>query len=81
MEMKRINYKNSEETLCFLQRENHRTVLSWKGPLKVNLVQLPCNDQGYLQLDQVVQSPSCLILNISRERASTTSLGNLFQVL
>lgn len=34
---------------------NHST--AWKGLLKVTLFQSPCNVQGHLQLDQVVQSP------------------------
>ena len=34
--------------------------LSWKGKqmtFKGHLLQLPCNEQGHLQLDQVAQSP------------------------
>ncbi|KAK4823689.1 hypothetical protein QYF61_005755 [Mycteria americana] len=48
------------------------------GTFKGHLVQPPCNEQGHLQLDQVAQSPSKLTLNVSRDGASTTSLGNLF---
>jgi len=50
-----------------------------EGVLKDHLVQLLYNGQGHLQLDQVAQSP--MTLNVSRNRASTTSLGNLFQYL
>jgi len=38
--------------------QNHRTI-EWfglEGTFKGHLVQLPCNEQGYLQLDQVAQS-------------------------
>jgi len=52
--------------------------LELEGILKGHLVQLPCNEQGHTQRDQVVQSPA---LNASRDRASTTSLGNIFQSL
>jgi len=34
----------------------------------------PCSEQGHLPLDQVAQSP--LVLHVSRDGASTTSLGN-----
>ena len=43
------------------------------------LVQLPCNEQGHLQLDYARRSSSSLTLNVSRDRAPTTTLGNLFQ--
>jgi len=38
---------------------NHRTVVSFEleGTFKSPLVQLPCNEWGHLQLDQVVQCP------------------------
>ncbi|KAK4807110.1 hypothetical protein QYF61_018451 [Mycteria americana] len=50
-----------------------------EGNFKGHLVQPPCNEQGHLQLDQVAQSPDKLTLTVSRDGASTTSLGNLFQ--
>jgi len=28
----------------------------WEGTFKGHLVQLPCNEQGYLQIDQIAQS-------------------------
>lgn len=31
-----------------------------EGTIKGHLAQLPCNDQGHLQLDQVAQSLPCL---------------------
>jgi len=37
----------------------------------------PCNEEGHAQLDQV--TPSSAVLNVSRDRASTASLGNLSQ--
>jgi len=52
-----------------------------EATLKGHLVQLPCSEQGHPQVDQVAQSPSILTLRVSREGASTTSLGYLFQCL
>ena len=37
----------------------------------------PCNEEGHAQLDQV--TPPSAVLNVSRDRASTASLGNLSQ--
>lgn len=45
--------------------------------LVVYLVQPP--EQGRVQLDQVVQDPSQLTSDVSRDEPSTTSLNNLFQ--
>lgn len=45
--------------------------------LVVYLVQPP--EQGRVQLDQVVQDPSQLTSDVSRDEPSTTSLSNLFQ--
>ncbi|KAK4827482.1 hypothetical protein QYF61_018782, partial [Mycteria americana] len=50
-----------------------------KGTFKGHLVQPPCNEQGHLQLDRLLRAPSNLTLNVSRDGASATSLGNLFQ--
>jgi len=50
-------------------------IIKWfelEGTLKGHLVQLPWNEWGHLQLDQVSLSPSSLTLNVSRDRASTT---------
>ena len=52
-----------------------------EGTSKGHLVQLSCADQGHLQLDQVLRALSSLTLSVSGDRASTTSLGNLFQYL
>jgi len=49
-----------------------------EGTFKGHVVQLLCDEQGHLQLDQVAQS---LTLNVSRDGASIASLGNLFQCL
>ena len=48
-----------------------------EGSLKSHLVQLSYNEQGHLQLDQDAQSPSSLTLGVSRDGASTISLGSL----
>jgi len=47
-----------------------------EGTFRGHLAQHPCSEQGHLQLDQVAQSPSNLTLNVSRDGACTTSLGN-----
>ena len=51
------------------------------GALKGCLVLLPCNEQGHLQLHQVLRAQSNLTLNVSRDGASTTCLGNLCHCL
>jgi len=43
------------------------------------LVQPPCSEQEHLQLDQAAQSPVQPDLSVSRDEASTTSLGNQLQ--
>ena len=61
-------------------QQHHRTITELselEGTSKGHLVQLPANEQGHLQEDQV--APSSLTLNVSKDGASTTSLGNLFQ--
>ena len=52
-----------------------------EGSLKCHLVQLPCNEQGHLQIEKVLRAPSGLTLSVSRDGASVTSLGNLFHCL
>jgi len=67
-----------KETICSLES------FELEGILKDYLVQLPCNEQGYLQLHQVLRAQSSLIwmdIQVSRDGTSTTSLGNLFQCL
>ena len=63
------------------ESQNQRTIklLELGGTTKGHLVQLPSREQGHLQLNQVFRAPSSLILSVSRDGASTTSLGNLFQ--
>ena len=60
---------------------NHRILESFEleGTTKGHLVQPSCNEQGHLQLRQGARALSSLTLNVSRDLASTTSLGNLFQ--
>jgi len=50
-----------------------------EGTLKGHVVQLPCNEQGHLQLDQAFRAPSSLTFYVSRDGAATASLGNLCQ--
>ena len=65
------------------QHHNRRIIESFEleGTLNGLLVQLLCNEQGHARLDQGTQSPSSLTLDVSRDGAAITSLGNLFQCL
>ena len=47
-----------------------------EGALTGHLIQLSCNEQGHLQLDQFAQSR--LILSVSKDEAPTAISGNLF---
>lgn len=46
-----------------------------EGTLKGQLVPLPCSDQGYPHLHQVLRAWSSMTLNISKDVASTAPLG------
>ena len=52
-----------------------------EGTFKGHLDQLSCDEQGHPQLDQVTYSLVSLALKVSSGRASTMSLGNVFQCL
>ena len=52
-----------------------------EGTLKGHLVQLPCNKQGHLQLHQELRALGSLTLDVSRDGAPTTFVGNLCQCL
>jgi len=47
--------------------------LELEGTLKGDLVQLPCNEQGHPQLDQVLRALSSLTSNVSKDGSSTSS--------
>ena len=51
------------------------------GTLKGHLIQPSCNEQGHLQLDQVLRAQSSLTASVTRNGSSTTSLGSLCQCL
>ena len=62
--------------------------LGWKRPPRIIRFQSPRHRQGHQPPDLVAQgktklprAPSNLVLNASRDRASTTSLRSLFQHL
>jgi len=60
---------------------NHKAVV-WVGShLNDHPVLTPCDEHGYLPLDQDVKAPSNLAFSISRDGTYTASLGNLFQNL
>jgi len=63
--------------------EEHRMMESveLEGTLKGHLDQLHGDEQGPLQLEQMLRDPPIQTLNVSRAGAFTTSLGNLFQCL
>jgi len=59
--------------------------LGLAGTPRIIKFQPPCHRQGHqppdLVLDEVARAPSNLVLSTFRDRASTTSLGSLFQHL
>jgi len=58
---------------------NHRIIecFGLEGTFRGHLAQTPCSEQGHLT--RLLRVPSILTLNVSRDGASTTFLGNLFQ--
>ena len=70
----------NHDTIFYLSHI-HRIIecFGLEGTFKGHLAQTLCSEQGHLQLDQVAQSPVQLALNVSRDGASTMSLGNLCQ--
>ena len=66
---------------CFLEDQRIIKSSELEGTLKGHLVQPPCSEHGHPQVDQVLRAPSSLTLGVSRDGASTTSLGNLLQCL
>jgi len=52
--------------------------LELEGTFKGRLVQLPCHEQGHLQLDQEFRALSSLTLSVSKDGAFAASVGNLF---
>ena len=55
--------------------------LGGKGPLKVIASNAPATCRDIINWIRVLRAPSNLTLNVPRDRASTTSLGNLGQGL
>ena len=53
--------------------------LDQKGPLKVIWSNCPAMNKDTYSYIRLLRVPSSLTLNVSRDRASTISLGNLFQ--
>lgn len=78
---------SKSSSLCFLKmvpvKFGDITIESIRleGTLNSHLLQYPCNEQGgvYLQINWVSQGPIKLTFSFSRDGATTTSLGNLFQ--
>ena len=62
---------------------NHRIIGSFEleGTFKDCPVQLPSNEQGHPQLHQVLRALPSLTSGVSRDGASSTSLGNLCHCL
>ena len=63
------------------ESQNHGIIEQFglEGTFKGHPVQLPCNKQEQIQLDQVAWSPVQPELECSQGGASTTSLGSTFQ--
>ena len=55
--------------------------LESEGTPEGHLVQLPCNEQGHRSYIRLPRALSSLALKVSRDGASITALGNLFQCL
>lgn len=53
--------------------------LGLEGTLKGHVAQPPCHGQGHFNKIRLLRAPSSLTLRVSRDGASTTSLGNLSQ--
>ena len=75
--------KSEKKSSLSLGPQKVHRIMEWfglEGTLK-DLVQPPGHGQGHLSLGQVTESPVHLTLNTSKDGASTTSLGDLFQCL
>lgn len=64
-----------------LQNQRVKELFELEGNFKDHLFQLPFTQQGHPQLDRLLRVLSSLALDVSRDRASIVSLGNLFQWL
>jgi len=53
--------------------------LSWKGPLKDIKSNFPAMNRDTYSSIRVLRALPSLALNVYKDRASTNSLGNLFQ--
>ena len=73
----------SKEQQCSETPENHRIIESFElvVTLEGHVDQLPYNEQGHPHLSQVLRALFSLTFSVSRDRASTMSLGNLCQCL
>ena len=62
---------------CATIQDFHRMIelFGLERTFRGHLVQLPCNEQGHLQLHQVLRAPSSLTSSVSRDTASTTFLS------
>lgn len=58
MKERNTNRKHGKNSCCYeIESQNHKNILI-RRDLKSHLVQLLCNEQRHLQLDQVAQSPT-----------------------
>lgn len=64
-----------------LQNQRVKELFELEGNFKDHLFQLPFTQQGHPQLDRLLRVLSSLAFDVSRDRASIVSLGNLFQWL
>ena len=75
------NLSRSHACSLHLSGQDHRVTDMFERTLKGHLIQCPCNEEGHPWLDQVLRAPSSLTFNVSKDKASTTTLGNLLQCL
>lgn len=63
--------------LCF-PSHFHTIIKSFRleWTFKGHPTQLPCNEQGHLQFDQMLRAPSSRTSSVSRDKESSTSLNN-----
>jgi len=60
---------------------NHRIIewFGWEGTFRGHLAQPPAVSRDIFNQTRLLRAPSNLALNVSRDGASTTSPGNLYQ--
>jgi len=76
-----IWYGSAVASVSYCESQTFVESLELEGTFKGHLVQLPCNEQGHHSHIRLPRASSSLALKVSRDGASTTSLGNLCQCI